>query len=67
MIYSNFYWHLKEVYDLFPVQYKVRSISFFESVPNLWGREERLGVTHHLYLGRYYVSTRFTTMNYVAV
>lgn len=29
MIYSNFYWHLKEVYDLFPVQYKVQSLSFF--------------------------------------
>lgn len=52
MIYSNFYWHLKEVYDLFPVQYKVRSISFFESAPNLLGRRERLGVIHHLYLGR---------------
>lgn len=38
MIYSNFYWHLKEIYDLFPVQYKVRSISFFESLQNLLER-----------------------------
>lgn len=35
MIYSNFYWHLKEVYDLFSVEYEVRSISFFKSVQNL--------------------------------
>lgn len=49
MIYSNFYWHLKEIYDLFPVQYKVRSISFFESLQNLL--ERSLAVTHHLYLG----------------
>lgn len=35
MIYSNFYWHLKEVYDLFSVEYEVQSISFFESVQNV--------------------------------
>lgn len=34
MIYSNFYWHLKEVYDLFSIEYEVPSISFFESVQN---------------------------------
>lgn len=29
MIYSNFYWHLKRVFDLFSVQYEVRSLTTF--------------------------------------
>lgn len=43
MIYSNFYWHLKEVYDLFPVQYKVRSISFFGVSAKSRGELETFG------------------------
>lgn len=29
MIYFNFYWHLKRVFDLFSVQYEVRSLTTF--------------------------------------
>lgn len=65
MIYSNFYWHLREVYDLFPVQYKVRSISFFESVRNLLGSSKRLGVTYHLYLGQPEASCSITLSSFM--